>query len=127
VALSSPARSNRASSSASFAAVPHIVRIAESDPKRVTSSVFQLSACIEIARKKNSVDVPTDLREPYFTALSQLPSLVGASSVGNWDSGMLQSALGAIAVAKGSAEVAEAALELNPETATKFMEWFYEQ
>jgi len=113
--------------SASFAAVPHIVRIAGSDPKRATSSFFQLPACIEIARKKNGVDLPEDLREPYFAALSQLPSIVGSASAGNWDSGMLQSALAAIAVVKGTPEVAEAVLELNPETATKFMEWFLEQ
>jgi hypothetical protein len=113
--------------SASFAAVPHILRVAESAPRRLSHSFFQLPACIEVARKKKTVDVPADLQESYFSALSRLPAIIGAAAAGNWDSGMLQSALAALAVVKGSPEVAEAALELDPPTAARFMAWFYEQ
>src|SRR5690606_23362659 len=95
-------------------------------PERITSSFFQLPACIEIARKKADVFVPGDLREDYFAALSRIPDLIGAASESDWDSAMLQSALAALAVVKGAPEVAEAVLELSPEGAAKFLDWMHD-
>jgi hypothetical protein len=40
---------------------------------------------------------------------------------------MVQSVLGAIAVTKGSADVAEAASELTVEVAREFLDWFAER
>jgi hypothetical protein len=113
--------------SASFAAVPHIIRVLATDPLRAQSSFFQLPAQVEICRRRKEVPIPPDLREPYFAALAQLPGLVGGAAGRDWDSDLLCCALSAIAAAKGFPSVAEAAQELNPETASKFMEWFCQQ
>lgn len=112
---------------ASFAAVPHIVRVLASDPARADFSFFQLPACIEIARARDDFPIPADLRQPYFDALRQLPELVGAAAARPWDENLLCCALSAIAAAKGFPSTAKAALELNPKTAEQFMDWFYEQ
>ncbi len=112
---------------ASFAAVPHIIRILASDPLRADFSFFQLPACIEIARARDDFPIPLDLRQPYAEALQRLPALVGAAAARQWDENLLCCALAAIAASKGFPSVANAALELNPKTAEQFMEWFYEQ
>jgi hypothetical protein len=112
---------------ASFAAVPHIIRVLATDPARASFSFFQLPACIEIARARDAFPSPTDLRQPYFDSLERLPALVGAAATREWDENMLCCALSAIAAAKGSPSVANAVQELNPKTAEQFMEWFYEQ
>jgi hypothetical protein len=40
---------------------------------------------------------------------------------------MLNSALAALAIAKGSVDVGAAALELTPETAREFLAWLFER
>jgi hypothetical protein len=112
---------------ASFAAVPHIIRVLASDPTRASFSFFQLPACIEIARARDGFPIPADLHQPYFASLQRLPALVGAAAAHEWDENLLCCALSAIAAVKGFPSVAEAALELNPTTAEQFLEWFYEQ
>src|SRR5215469_3310313 len=55
---------------ASFAAVPHIVSIMASAPARTPWTLFQLVACIEIARANGRApEIPDDLRQDYFAAL----------------------------------------------------------
>ena len=113
--------------SASFAAVPHIIRVLSVDPMRADSSFFGLPACIEIARARDDFPIPADLRQSYFEALQRLPVLVGAAASREWDEGFLCCTLAAIAAAKGFPSVAEAALELKPATAEQFLDWFFEQ
>jgi hypothetical protein len=113
--------------SASFAAVPHVVRVLEAAPDKADATYFQFPAWIEVCRKKNLIEVPGDLSEAYFDALKRLPILVAQAAVREWDAGFLQCALLAIAAAKGQPEVAEAALELSPDVASEFLVWFYER
>ena len=113
--------------SASFAAVPHIVRVLASDPLRAQYSFFQLPACIEICRQRENVGIPSDLRESYFLALARLPAMVGAAAAREWDADFLVCALSAVAAAKGFSDVAAATQELTPEVAAKFLDWFYNQ
>src|SRR3954470_2420881 len=70
---------------ASFAAVPHIIRVLASDPMRADFSFFQLPACIEIARARDEFPIPADLRQPYTEALQRFPVLVGAAATRQWD------------------------------------------
>jgi hypothetical protein len=112
---------------ASFAAVPHVVHAAESNPLKADSVYFQFPAWIEICRQKQKLEVPDELAAAYFDALARLPSLVAAASAREWDPDFLQCALSAIAAAKGQPLVAEAAQELSPEVAGEFMEWFFER
>ncbi len=113
--------------SASFAAVPHVIDALSKSPLRADSSYFQFPAWVEICRSKNNVFIPDDIAPAYFASLSRLPALVAAAAERDWDEGFLRCALSAVAAAKGGTVVAEAALELSPQVAGEFMEWFYEQ
>lgn len=111
--------------SASFAAVPHVVRILAQAPNRADFSYFQFPAWIEICRQKKSVPIPQELKADYFSALQQLPSLVAAAADREWDESFLLCALSAIAAAKGYGTVAEAVQELHLSVAEEFLEWFF--
>jgi hypothetical protein len=113
--------------SASFAAVPHVVRALASAPASASFVYFQFPAWVEICRNNNGTPIPPDLEAAYFSALSELPGLVAAASARPWDSDFLACALSAIAAAKGSAKVAEAAMELTPESAGEYLQWLSEQ
>jgi len=112
---------------ASFAAVPHIVRIHSQHPKEAGSAYFLFPAWVEICRQKDAVPVPEALREAYFAALKDLPRLVLRRVDGEWDESFLRGALSAIAAAKGYGSTAEAILELDQETAENFLAWFHGQ
>jgi len=111
--------------SASFAAVPHVVRALSIAPSKADSSFFHFPAWVEVCRQKTGTPVPDDLRQSYFGALACLPSLVALAANRDWDDGTLACVLSAIAAAKGKGAVAEAVQELTPEVASEFMEWFY--
>jgi hypothetical protein len=111
--------------SASFAAVPHVVRVLKQAPNKADSSYFQFPAWVEICRQKKFVRIPNDLDVPYFKALAQLPSLIACVADGEWDSDFLCCALSAISAAKGFGSVAEAVLEITPEVAEEFIEWYF--
>lgn len=113
--------------SASFAAVPYVIEALAKAPLRADFTYFQFPAWIEICRCKNNVEIPADIAPAYFEALKRLPSLVAAASSREWDADFLACALSAIAVSKGQTAVAEAVLELTPDVAEEFMEWFFER
>jgi hypothetical protein len=52
---------------------------------------------------------------------------VAAAASREWDGDFLSCVLSAIAAAKGFPTVAEAALELSPDIATEFIDWFFER
>ena len=111
--------------SASFAAVPHVIRVLSIAPERAGHSFVSFPAWVEICRKRKKVAIPPDLTDAYFAALQQLPSLIAAASIREWDENFLVGCLSAIAAAKGFAGVAEAAQELTPTVAEEFLEWFF--
>jgi hypothetical protein len=113
--------------SASFAAVPHVVEALASAPLTADSAYFQFPAWVEVCRAKKRIAVPEDLATAYFESLSRLPTLAAAAAARQWDEGFLCCVLAAVAAAKGQPAVAEAALELSPEVADEFMEWFFER
>jgi hypothetical protein len=107
--------------------VPHVVHVRATAPERADYQYFGFPAWVEICRQRTGIAIPDDLREPYFDALAQLPALAAAAASRPWDEAMVQSALGAIAVTKGSADVAEAASELTVEVAREFLDWLAER
>ena len=113
--------------SASFAAAPHVIEALASAPLKAEFSYFQFPAWVEICRKKNGVPIPEDIAPAYFQSLARLPGLVAEAASRQWDERFLRCVLSAIAAAKGETAMAEAVLELSPEVAGKFMEWFYER
>jgi hypothetical protein len=110
--------------SATFAAVPHVVAALATDPVRASGAYFQFPAWVEICRHRKGVEIPNDLAFAYRLALKQLPALVTAAASREWDGDFLTCALSAIAASKGFPTVAEAALELSPDIATQFIDWF---
>lgn len=111
--------------SASFAAVPHVVRALASSPLTADSSYFQFPAVVEAWRQQKHMPIPEDLHSAYSAALAALPGLVAQASTREWDGGFLACALSAVAAAKGFGNVAEAVLEMTPDVADEFMAWFY--
>ena len=111
--------------SASFATVPHIVRILSQDPTKADYSFFEFPAWVEICRQKKAVVIPKELEADYFLALKKLPYLVASTVEREWDKNFLVSALSAIAVSKGYGSVANVIMELTPDIANEFLEWFY--
>lgn len=111
--------------SASFAAVPHVVRALSTSPLTAGSNYFQFPAVVEAWRRKSGVAVPDDLRGDYFAALAALPALVAQAAGREWDGDFLPCALSAVAASKGFGSIAEAVLEMTPDVADEFLEWFY--
>ena len=107
---------------ASFAAVPHVVRVLATDPAAASSDYFQFPTWVEICRQRHKLAVQDDLSFDYFEALRMLAGLVCAASVREWDSDFLRSALSAIAVSKGFVLMAEAVQELDDDTAERLLE-----
>jgi len=110
--------------SASFAAVPHVVDALATAPHEAPDVFFQFPAWVEICRKRKDVVVPEDLLPAYRSALDRIPALIAAASSRPWSPDMVRIALAALAAVKGDAVVAEAALELSPDVAANFLEWF---
>ena len=114
--------------SASYAAVPHIVRLIETAADRAHWSVLLLVASIEIARSKgNGPQIATELADEYQVALARVPFAVAAASTREWDELFARVAASAIAAVKGRVDLAEAILELEPELVPRFMQWSFEQ
>ena len=112
---------------ASFAAVPHVVRALASSPLTADANYFQFPAIVETWRQELDMTVPDDLHAAYATALAALPSLVAQASAREWDADFLACTLSAIAAAKGYGKVAAAVLELTPEVAEEFKDWLDER
>jgi len=106
---------------ASFAAVPHVVRILSATPSKASNVFFQFPAWVEICRQRNQMAVPDALATDYFFALKLLASQVCAASEREWDNASLRAALAAFAISKGSALLAEAIQELDDITAKQFL------
>jgi hypothetical protein len=109
---------------ASFAAVPHVVNLLAIDPRRAGADFLHFPAWVEICRRNKNVAVPDDLRADYEAALSQLPSLAVRVLEGRNDPDLLRCACAAISAVLGQATVAQAMLELTPDVARQFLEWF---
>jgi hypothetical protein len=112
---------------ASFAAVPHVVRVLSTAPTKASASYFQFPAWVEICRQRHGLIIPQALALDYFHALKELAGLVCAAAANDWDDEFLAIAMSALAVSKGFTNVAAAAQELNNEVANEFLKWFEER
>lgn len=94
-------------------------------PRSATPSYFQLPVCIELARVAHRFEVPDDLQESYFAAISRLPALVAEASVATWDADMTAVAAAAIAVAKGQWNIAELLINIEPGDYAEVLSWYH--
>jgi hypothetical protein len=109
--------------SASFAAVPHIVRALAANPVRASMSFFLLPASIEVARASSDIIAPPSLANAYFDALAQLPRLTGEASRPGWSESMCTAALAATAAATGNHQTAQLLLETEPSDIPAVIKW----
>jgi len=112
--------------SASYTAVPRIVSLIEKAPERVNYNYFLLPVCIEIARLKgNGPEITKDIECSYIKAVNSMAKLIGI--VPSPNELMVSVLSAATAVSYGNAELAEAILELTPDTLAEFQEWLQER
>jgi hypothetical protein len=98
--------------SASYAAVPHVVRIASEAPGPIDFSFLLLPTSVEIARRTGrGPELPPNLADAYLAAIVALADLAVRHGDRTEDGAMTVSAAAALAVAKGDVEVAQALLD----------------
>ena len=107
--------------SASFAAVPHLLRIARAAVWPYAWDLIGLPVCIEVARIRNGIELPPSLEREYKESLQQLPDLVFQSSQFAWDHPFTQVATAALALYHGHIDLADAITELGPTTVRTFL------
>ncbi|MEO6522571.1 MAG: hypothetical protein ABIN91_12885 [Mucilaginibacter sp.] len=97
---------------ASYYAVPHLVRIAL-ETKLIDYNVLALVSVIEIQRHKNNPPLPKAFATVYTSAISQLQDIVNIILEQDWNLDLTNSALTAMALAKGQLKLAEAIFGLD--------------
>lgn len=114
--------------SASYAAVPHLVRIIEGQPERFRWTLLLMVHAIEVARVQGrGPSIPDDLQQPYRDALARIPAMASTLLVRDLSEVELQVVLAACASAKGFPEIGEVLAELTEETTKRFLEdWRYQ-
>jgi hypothetical protein len=109
---------------ASYAAVPHLMRIAGLSNKNPHYSFFLLPAAIEIRRAMGyGRPLPDDLANAYHHAIQQLPHLASQFVDAPWDEALTRSIATAVTVAKGHILLADIVMDLRPETIEEYYQW----
>jgi hypothetical protein len=110
---------------ASYAASPIILSLAQAQPEKATYDYLLLPTSIEIARLTGrGPELRGDLSADYLGAVQSIPKIVGSFAASRLDETFALTCAAAIAVAGGHALQAEAILELEGNTAEEFLEWF---
>lgn len=87
---------------AAFAAVPHVVRIADLATGPITLDYFCLPALVHERRDRLGPRAcPADLREAYDEAVRRLPSLLPRVAAGRWDEPVARNVLSGILGLRG--------------------------
>lgn len=99
---------------ASYAAVPHLVRIALTAERPIDFSFLLLPTSIEVARHGGrGPEMPLSLAKPYNDAIASLSECGWVHREEQWDQDMVLAVAAADAVARGHYGVAEALLNLD--------------
>jgi len=107
--------------SASFAAVPHLLRIAKTAVGPCAWDLLGLPISIELARVHSERKVCPELEGNYQLALRELPEIVALLLPWEWDYVFTQAATAALALSKRHLDLAEAIMELGPTAAKAFL------
>jgi hypothetical protein len=98
--------------SASYAAVPHLLRVGRSLPMADHAQAMHLASRIEIARREPASDpMPPDLVDAYAAAMEGLPRDVAASSSDPWPPDVARICAAALLVGKRHPEIARELLD----------------
>lgn len=100
--------------SASYAAVPHFVRLLSLNPK-ASWALYSFPAVIEQCRLKGKApEIPEYLSKSYFSSLNRIPGIVAAAAEAPWDELRCRALLSTIAAVKGHQLLSEAIDMLYP-------------
>lgn len=111
--------------SASFAAVPEIVRLILLAPESITPSYFNLPTSIEVARHKLNIDIPAELAASYENAILELGKCASLCILHNREEKFARAATAAFAVSAGQIEYAELLLEISSKEVEETLEWYF--
>jgi hypothetical protein len=107
--------------SASYAAVPHILRIVR-QKKRLDWNPLGLVTIIELWRHtRKNPPIPDDFIQSYLTALNEVPEILAELPKEGWDELFTRSASALLSVSHGHLLLADAILELSPDLAKEFL------
>lgn len=114
--------------SASYAALPHLVRIVEANPTKFRWTLLLLVHAIEAARSEGrGPPMPDDLTEAYQRALARIPAFASGLLTADLNEVELRVILAACASAKGFSSIGEAITELTPQVTTRLLDdWRYQ-
>ena len=102
---------------ASYAALPHIVAVAESKPVKHRLEFFSFIGAIEAYRnRKGAPPIPSFLEGDYFTAIERASLLIRDSLVIDWDEEEMIVLLGAYAITRGHHSLGNAIIFLPEES-----------
>ena len=100
--------------SASYAAVPHLLRISRALGLRERAEAVHLVTRIEVCRRSERSDaMPPDLVEAYAAAVESLPQVVGEVAAVPWPADIAQIFSAALLVGKRQPALARGVLELG--------------
>jgi hypothetical protein len=101
---------------ASYAALPHIVAIAESKPVKHRIEFFTFIGAVEAYRhRKGAPEIPPFLEGDYLSAIEHAAGLIRDSLVANWDEDEMIVLLGAYAITRGHYRLGNAIIFLTEE------------
>lgn len=114
--------------SASYAALPHLIRIIETNPNKFRWTLLLLVHAIEVARSEGrGPPMPEDLMGSYQNALARVPALASQLLSRHMGEEELRVILAACASAKGFPLIGEAIAELTPDVTKRLLEdWRYQ-
>jgi hypothetical protein len=103
-----------ASETAAYAAVPHLLSIAEMRDANEKVSALHIAAIVEMNRHlAGSPAIPADLVESYALAIESLPRRVAELTTEPWDAAVAQILAAAMLVGKRQPALARAVLTLG--------------
>lgn len=107
---------------ASYAAVPHLLRIVEESGAKFEPNILRLVHSIIVGRAEGSAaPMPDDLKDAYEKALASVPKVASKLLLEKLSISQLGALYGACVSAMGHPMVAEALFELTPEIARKIL------
>jgi hypothetical protein len=110
---------------ASFAAVPHLLKILTNNSADACFDFFLMPASIEVTRSRRNIPIPPDLADAYFDSLHGLPAAITPALVRPWDDSLGRSILAAIAASKGHIDTAQTLIEVDTQDTTALLEWYF--
>ena len=109
--------------SASYAALPHLVRIVEANPAKFRWTLLLLTHAIEAARSGGrGPPIPDDLNEAYQNALGRIPAFASSLLTVDLTELELRVILAACASAKGFSSIGGVIADLTPEVTAQLLE-----